>query len=279
MYKPEKSKLFGAALKKLLRKKNLSQREFAKRTKLQTSYVSKLVNGHIEEPRKDKRQKIAQGLGVTEQELQKITDEYSDFDIRASADALSIPLEAQITLQTERTSERRVDYTRLEALLKAGEWQKADRKTDIIMLKISGREENGWLLKENIKNFPCEDLHTINELWVKYSNGRFGFSVQKYIWQALVSSNESDLKIFQRFGDTVGWRVKCSWIVRVQNSIYAPKGHLPSLEFGVSRDYLEGLWEVEYTLTKVRSGPDGHWKARRAILPSLFSKITKCNMQ
>ncbi|CCQ59603.1 GUN4 domain-containing protein, partial [Crocosphaera watsonii] len=31
-------------------------------------------------------------------------------------------------------------------------------------------------------NFPCEDLRIIDQLWVKYSNGQFGFSVQKQIY-------------------------------------------------------------------------------------------------
>ncbi|WP_425335064.1 GUN4 domain-containing protein [Nostoc punctiforme] len=48
-------------------------------------------------------------------------------------------------------------------------------------------------------NFPCTDLRTIDQLWVKYSNGRFGFSVQKRIW-------ESVGKDYEKFGDRVGWR-------------------------------------------------------------------------
>ena len=34
-----------------------------------------------------------------------------------------------------------------------------------------------------IKLFPGEDLRFINNLWLKYSQGHFGFSVQKNIWK------------------------------------------------------------------------------------------------
>jgi hypothetical protein len=35
---------------------------------------------------------------------------------------------------------------------------------------------------KQLLNFPCTDLRTIDGLWVKYSNGHFGFSVQKEIY-------------------------------------------------------------------------------------------------
>ncbi|MEI2580272.1 GUN4 domain-containing protein [Scytonema sp. PRP1] len=83
-------------------------------------------------------------------------------------------------------SEKGVDYTRLRDLLAAGKWKEADEETFAVMLKASGRENDGWLDIESIKNFPCTDLRTIDQLWVKYSNGGFGFSVQKRIWESVV---------------------------------------------------------------------------------------------
>ncbi len=75
-YRPEGAKLFGAAIKYLLDKKGLSQRKFAEQAGLETGYVSKLVNGEISEPRQENRSKIAQGLGVTEQQLQELVVQY-----------------------------------------------------------------------------------------------------------------------------------------------------------------------------------------------------------
>ncbi|MBD0362395.1 MAG: GUN4 domain-containing protein, partial [Coleofasciculus sp. C3-bin4] len=73
----------------------------------------------------------------------------------------------------------RVDYGKLTELLVAGHWKEADEETGKIMLKISCREHEGWLNSEDIREFPSHDLCKINELWQKYSNGRFGFSVQR----------------------------------------------------------------------------------------------------
>ncbi|MER3590207.1 MAG: hypothetical protein C4322_22685, partial [Mastigocladus sp. ERB_26_1] len=50
-----------------------------------------------------------------------------------------------------------------------------------LILKVSDQEKKGWLKKEHIREFPCQDLHTIDTLWVKYSQGHFGLSVQKQI--------------------------------------------------------------------------------------------------
>uniref|UniRef100_A0A0C1NM16 GUN4-like domain-containing protein n=1 Tax=Tolypothrix bouteillei VB521301 TaxID=1479485 RepID=A0A0C1NM16_9CYAN len=67
------------------------------------------------------------------------------------------------------------------------------------MLKAALREKQGWLNDESIKNFPCTDLRTIDQLWVKYTNGRFGFSVQKRIWFSVG-------KDYGKFAVSVGWR-------------------------------------------------------------------------
>jgi uncharacterized caspase-like protein len=69
-------------------------------------------------------------------------------------------------------------YTRLGELLKAGRWREADQETADRMCKVMDRE-GGWLEAEDIEKFPCQDLQNVDRLWVKYSNRRFGFSVQK----------------------------------------------------------------------------------------------------
>ncbi len=131
-------------------------------------------------------------------------------------------------------SEEGIDYTRLQELLAAGKWQKADRETEAVMLKVSGREEEGWLTEEDMKTFPCQALRTIDSLWVKYSNGQFGFSIQKHIWQDIENSIQNDhVDIWKYFGDKVGWRVNDGWIgySNLTFSLDAPEGHLPGWVF------------------------------------------------
>jgi len=121
------------------------------------------------------------------------------------------------------------DYINLRNLLAAKKWKEADKETARVMLKVAGREKEGWLNTESIENLSCEDLRTIDELWVKYSNGRFGFSVQKRIYQSLGGTSEYDEAIFERFGDRVGWIQKNERLYYndLTFSEEAPEAHLP----------------------------------------------------
>ena len=99
------------------------------------------------------------------------------------------------------------DYAQLEALLKAGKWREADQETSKQMCQVMGRQSEGWLRIEDIERFPCADLRVIDQLWVTHSNGKFGFSVQKKIWQQCGSPTEYNQQ-WEKFGEAVGWRSK-----------------------------------------------------------------------
>ena len=105
-----------------------------------------------------------------------------------------------------------VSYSRLRDLLVAKKWREADQETYKRMLEVAGRESEGWLRGSDIENFPCQDLATIDKLWVKYSSGKFGFSVQKQIYQSLGGTNEWDEKVWTAFSDQVGWRKRGRWL-------------------------------------------------------------------
>jgi hypothetical protein len=135
--------------------------------------------------------------------------------------------------EVELLSEKNIDYTRLRNLLAAGKWKEADKETLAVMLKATGREKEGWLDIESIETFPCADLRTIDRLWVKYSDGRFGFSVQKRIWESVggkPGEGEYDsVEIYEKFSDRVGWRVKGRWLTysEISFSLGEDAGHLP----------------------------------------------------
>jgi uncharacterized caspase-like protein len=150
------------------------------------------------------------------------------------------PIEPDVPLK----SERGVDYTNLRDLLAAKKWQDADEETARVMLKVAGREKEGWLDKESIEKFPCDDLRTIDQLWLKYSNGDFGLSVQKRIYQSLGGTSEYDTEVWERFGDRVGWRKKNSW--RYYDSLTfsekTPEACLPCRGPGVGWGGGRGCW-------------------------------------
>ncbi|WP_414585421.1 GUN4 domain-containing protein [Scytonema sp. PCC 10023] len=120
-------------------------------------------------------------------------------------------------------------YNQLAHDLLSGEWQKADEETYQVMLKVAGRKSQGYLDEEDIENFPCDDLRIIDNLWVYASKGHFGFSVQKKIYQELGGTKRYNEKIWNTFGDRVGWRKGGSWVDlgSITFSISAGKGHLP----------------------------------------------------
>ena len=125
-----------------------------------------------------------------------------------------------------------VIFQKLEALLKAGKWRDADLETWELMLKLTKRQREGWLRLEDVKNFPRQELRKMDQLWVKYSNGKFGFSVQKQIWLELGGKldGEPDWDTFKKLGSRVGWIKKDSWWLSYDSytfSTNALPGHLP----------------------------------------------------
>ncbi|NEP20040.1 MAG: TIR domain-containing protein [Leptolyngbya sp. SIO4C1] len=130
------------------------------------------------------------------------------------------------------SSEEGIDYSRLRDLLKAQDWKAADYETYLRMLEAVGRSEGDWIRDEELLNFPCADLLTIDRLWVKYSGGRFGFSVQKQIYVKCGGKLDGKYPgdtIWEKFGESVGWRVDDSWIEYedVTFDTSASEGHLP----------------------------------------------------
>ena len=104
-------------------------------------------------------------------------------------------------------------YQQLETYLKNSQWKEADQETSRLMLQIVGKEADQWLNEEDIQNFPCEDLRTLDKLWVDYSNGKFGFSVQKKVWIACGGvPGEYDYDVYKKFADQVGWRKLGDWL-------------------------------------------------------------------
>jgi hypothetical protein len=122
-------------------------------------------------------------------------------------------------------------YTRLEALLKEKKWTEADHETEKVMLQVAEQEERGFLMPEDFKDFPCEDLSAIDRLWVDASKGHFGFSVQKKIWEDCRSSQGAG-KDLDRFCYRVGWKQKgeyVSYSVLRKDPLHSPAGELPTV--------------------------------------------------
>lgn len=109
-------------------------------------------------------------------------------------------------------SDINLDYSNLRDLLFAKEWKKADLETNNLLLKAAIRQKQRWFRVEDMENLPSTDLQTIDNLWMFYSNGYFGFSIQREIYLSLGGIQKFDREIWQAFGDTIGWRVNNQWL-------------------------------------------------------------------
>ena len=119
-------------------------------------------------------------------------------------------------------SEKGIDYSKLRDLLAAQNWEEADKETYEVMIKAVGKKSGDWFTRDELLNFPCQDLRTIDQLWVQYSKGRFGFSVQKEIYLSVGGRLGSyEPETFLRFYETVGWGGSIKY-----NTL--PEGHLPN---------------------------------------------------
>jgi hypothetical protein len=126
------------------------------------------------------------------------------------------------------------NYGKLEDLLAANHWQEADQQTTAIILRESNwgaftlktwvvtlatNEFTGWY--EPIKQYPCNDLEKLDNLWLKYSDGRFGLSVQQRIFKRFATQFQDEFKTYGAFIDAVEWK-------HPDSSSNVPIGHFPS---------------------------------------------------
>ena len=136
-------------------------------------------------------------------------------------------------------SSRGVSYVRLARLLSLQRWIDADRETADKILEVMGMS---ILEVKDLVLLPCEDLKLIDSLWLYYSSGQFGFSVQANIWSSMENQQQlTDLsqdtadKFMARnneFADIIGWRHDNEWLYKNEkllliNNLSAPKGHFP----------------------------------------------------
>jgi hypothetical protein len=125
-----------------------------------------------------------------------------------------------------------IDYVPLANMLATGDFLAADQFTRDNLIKISGAEAKGraFVYWTEVKTIPSIDLCSMERLWLQYSGGEFGFSMQKRIWD-VENGN------FDKFISRIGWTTvendaerKLKWFGKNEFTYElgkAPKGHLP----------------------------------------------------
>ncbi|MDJ0509158.1 MAG: GUN4 domain-containing protein [Crocosphaera sp.] len=146
------------------------------------------------------------------------------------------PLESSLISQTTG-----VDYTALQNLLKGKKWEKADQMTYDLMVMAGDKDNSGFITSTELEYIACEDLQTIDRLWVEYSQGKFGLSIQQRIYQSLGNTQDVDVNKYRQFSQQVGW-IKGGTFNDPDYYLYddlnfslnAPIGHLPRWSWGLN---------------------------------------------
>lgn len=154
-------------------------------------------------------------------------------DAAADADAAADTSEdEEMTIPTNLPSDCGMDYIPLATMLATGQFEEADQFTRDALIIISGSKEKGrdFVYFTDVKRIPNTDLATIERLWNQFSNGKFGYSVQKYTM--LLCRND-----FELFCRNIGWTTQDGEVERKKRWFgaseftydlkKAPKGHLP----------------------------------------------------
>lgn len=125
-----------------------------------------------------------------------------------------------------------IDYIPLATMLATKDFLGADQFTRDHLIRIAGPDavKRGFVYFTDVQRLPIQDLVTIEKLWLHFSDGHFGYSVQQRVW-------EFDRGNFDNFIRRIGWTVSEGGLERkrkwfgANEFVYslekAPKGHLP----------------------------------------------------
>nr|ARO91396.1 conserved hypothetical plastid protein [Rhodochaete parvula]ASK39709.1 hypothetical protein Rhodc_177 [Rhodochaete parvula] len=114
-------------------------------------------------------------------------------------------------------------HSRLQDLLLKDNFQEADKFTATFLCLLADLKDRNWLYFSDVSKIAGLDLQIIDNMWKIYSQGKFGFSIQKQIW--LNNNCNWDL-----LWDKLGWRkdnVLCRYPTDFVWNLNAPVGHLP----------------------------------------------------
>ncbi len=122
-------------------------------------------------------------------------------------------------------SEKNIDYRELQQLLVEQKFQEADALTRVKLWELAGKAAiaRKWVYFTEVEKFPTIDLNTIDLLWQVYSEGKFGYRIQRQMWLSVG-------KDYNKLWTKLKWKAGNKWTKYPQEFIWdltAPVGHLP----------------------------------------------------
>lgn len=118
-----------------------------------------------------------------------------------------------------------IEYAPLQRALARQEFEEADRITSEVLRQLAGPAavKRGYVYYSEVAVFAAVDLESLDRLWVVYSQGRFGFSVQLRLLRSLAGR-------WDQLWPRLGWKQGGLWTRYPGSftwSLQAPEGHLP----------------------------------------------------
>ena len=122
-------------------------------------------------------------------------------------------------------SSKGIDYGPLQKNLLEEKFEEADRLTTSFLRILAGDSavERGYVYFSEIASIPSVDLNTLDRLWIAYSQGRFGFSIQAKILNSLNGR-------YEMLWPRIGWKKEGVWTRYPRSfdwTMSAPEGHMP----------------------------------------------------
>lgn len=147
---------------------------------------------------------------------------------------LTLPEQLSRMEETVRLNSDFYRYEKLRDLLAVGDFKEADWETIRILMDLAGVGDIEDITPDAVKEYSCNDLRVIDGLWTKYSNDRFGFSVQLKIYQEVGGTRdtliEQNKEMIVEMGKRIGWWAGDRWkkCDQLDYSLSAPIGCHPS---------------------------------------------------
>jgi hypothetical protein len=123
------------------------------------------------------------------------------------------------------TSAMDLDLVALQRALAEQRFEQADRLTSSLLRQLAGpqAEQRGYVYYSEVPPIPAVDLQSLDRLWVVYSRGRYGFTVQARLLRSCDGR-------WERLWPRIGWKQAGIW-TRYPGSFTwsheAPEGHMP----------------------------------------------------
>ncbi len=123
------------------------------------------------------------------------------------------------------SSAQGLDYAPLQRALIDQAFEEADRLTSEHLRQLAGADavKRGYVYYSEVPPIAAADLESLDRLWVVYSQGRFGFSVQLRLLRSLSGR-------WDQLWPRLGWKQGGVWTRYPGSftwSLEAPEGHLP----------------------------------------------------